>query len=123
MDVIHAWHEALNAGDADRLAALSHPDVAMEGPRGAVRGREVLKEWVGRANIRLEPLRWFGRGRTVVVEERAAWRDAETGEEKGRAAVATVFKLSGGLVAGISRHDDLEMALENAGLLPSDEKR
>lgn len=121
VDVVNAWHEALNAGDADRLASLSHPEVTMEGPRGAVRGRDVLKDWVARANVRMEPLRRFGRGRTVVVEQRATWRDVETGQETGRATVATVFGLSGGLVAVISRHEDLQRALESAGLGPSDE--
>lgn len=119
--VVLAWHEALNAGDAKRLAALSHPEVELGGPRGSARGRRVLEDWVGRANIRLEPLRSFQNGRTVVVEEAATWRDARTGETTGEATVATVFALDGGLVAGIIRHDGLEDALRSAGLDGSDE--
>lgn len=122
LDAVLAWHEALNSGDAERLAALSHPEVEIGGPRGSARGRQTLKDWVGRANVRLEPLRSFRRGRTVVVEEAAAWRDARTGETTG-ATVATVFVLDGGMVAGIFRHDGLEGALGSAGLDGSDEIR
>ena len=93
------------------------------GPRGSAHGRQVLKDWVGRANVRLGPLRPFKRGGIVVVEEAATWRDAQTGETVGEATVATVFELDGGLVTGIFRHDGLEDALRSAGLDGSDEIR
>jgi hypothetical protein len=120
VEAVLRWHEALNAGDAERLAALSHAEVEIGGPRGTARGRPVLEDWVGRANVRLEPLRLFGRGPTVVVEEAATWRDAQTGETTGEATVATVFALDGGLVARIVRHDGLEDALRDADLDRSD---
>jgi hypothetical protein len=120
VEAVLRWHDALNAGDAEHLAALSHPEVEIGGPRGTARGRQVLEDWVGRANVRLEPLRLFGRGPTVVVEEAATWRDARSGETTGEATVATVFALDGGLVARIVRHDGLEDALRDAGLDRSD---
>ncbi len=120
LEVVLAWHEVLNAGDAERLASLSHPEVEIGGPRGTARGRQVLKDWVGRANVRLEPLRSFQGARTVVVEEAATWRDPETGETIGEATVATVFMLDEDLVSGIFRHDNLEDALRSAGLDDSD---
>jgi hypothetical protein len=120
VEAVLRWHEALNAGDAERLAVLSHPGVEVGGPRGSAHGGQALKDWVGRANVRLEPLRLFGRGQTVVVEEAATWRDAQTGETTGEATVATVFVLDGGLVARIVRHDGLEDALRDAGLDRSD---
>ena len=123
VEAVLAWHEALNAGDAERLAVLSHPDVEVGGPRGSARGRQVLKDWVGRANVRLEPLRSFQRAGAVVVEEAATWRDAGTGETVGEATVATVFALDRGMVAGIFRYDGLEEALRSAGLDGSDEIR
>jgi hypothetical protein len=116
VEAVLRWHEALNAGDAERLAALSHPEVEVGGPRGSAHGRQVLKDWVRRANVRLEPLRLFERGSTVAVEEAATWRDAQTGETAGEATVATVFVLDGGMVARIVRHDGLEDALRDAGL-------
>jgi hypothetical protein len=118
-----AWHEALNAGDAERAASLSHPEVEIGGPRGSARGRQVLKDWVARANVRLEPLRSFQQGRTVVVEEAATWRDAGSGKTIGEATVATVFEVDGGLVTGVFRHDGLEDALRYASLDGSDEIR
>jgi hypothetical protein len=117
LDTVLAWHEALHAGDVERVASLAHPEVEIGGPRGSAHGRQVLKDWVGRANVRLEPLRSFKRGGTVVVEE------AATGETVGAATVATVFELDGGLVTGIFRHDGLEDALRSAGLDGSDEIR
>jgi hypothetical protein len=123
VEAVLAWHEALNAGDAQRLAALSHPEVEVGGPRGSARGRRVLGDWVARANVRLEPLRSFHSGRTVVVEEAATWRDARTGETTGEATVATVFGLDGGLVSKILRHDRLEDALRSVGLDRYDEVR
>ncbi len=121
VEAVLAWHKALNAGDAERVTSLSHPEVEVGGPRGSARGRRVLEEWVGRANVRMEPLRLFQRGGTVVVEEAATWRDARTGETAGEATVATVFVLEGELVAGIFRHDGLEVALREADLAGSDE--
>ena len=123
VEAVLVWHEALNAGDAERLASLSHPEVEVGGPRGAARGRQVLKDWVGRANVRLEPLRSFHSGRTVVVQEAATWRDPETGETTGEATIATVFVLDEVLVSRIFRHDNLEDALRGAGLDRSDEIR
>jgi hypothetical protein len=123
LDNVMAWHEALNAGDAERAASLAHSEVEIGGPRGSARGRQVLKDWIGRANVSLEPLRSFKRGGTVVVEEAATWSVAQTGETVGAATVATVFKLDGGLVTGIFRHDGLEDALRRAGLDVSDEIR
>lgn len=120
LEAVQAWHEVLNAGDAERLAFLSHPEVEIGGPRGTARGRQVLKDWVGRANVRLEPLHSFQSGRTVVVEEAATWRDPETGNTSGEATVATVFVVDDGLVSGIFRHDNLEDALRSAGLDEAD---
>lgn len=52
-ETVVAWHDALNAGDVERLVALSHEDVEMGGPRGPARGQIVLREWVARSGIRL----------------------------------------------------------------------
>ena len=123
LEAVLAWHEALNAGDAERVASLSHPEVEIGGPRGSARGRQVLKDWVAHANVRLEPLRLFQRDQTVVAEEAATWSDAGSRETIGEATVATVFELDGGLVTGVFRHDGVEDALRGAGLDGSDEIR
>jgi len=121
--VVQAWHEALNEGDVDRLVGLSHPDVEVGGPRGFGRGVRLLREWVERANIRLEPRHLSLSGDTVVVEQSGQWRSATSGEVIGSQTVTTVFGVSGGQVASVMRYDDLSEALNTAGLDHSDEIR
>ncbi len=121
--VVEAWHEALNAGDADLLVALSHPDVEVGGPRGAGRGARLLREWVDRANIRLKPLRIFHEADAVVVEAAAEWRSADTGEVTGGQTVGSVFVIRDDRVASVVRHDDLSGALGATGLDESHETR
>ena len=113
---VEQWHEALNAGDTDRLVGLSHQDVEMGGPRGVVSGAEVLSEWVARANIRLYPRRFFHEKETVVVEEAAEWRSPETGEVIGEDTVGSIFVVRDGRVASVGRHENIAGALNAAGL-------
>lgn len=110
--IVHDWHRALNGGDADRLVELSHPDVEVGGPRG--RGTRLLREWVERANIRLDPERFFHKDDTVVVEEEAKWCSPETGEATGSQTVGSVFVVRDGRVARVMRYDDLAGALQAA---------
>ena len=98
---------------------LSAPGIEIIGPRGVARGREVLREWLERANVRLEPRRVFGQGERVVVEQHAIWR-TESGAVKGEAAVATRFDVQDGVVVQLERYDDLSKALTAAGLTETD---
>ena len=75
---VAAWHEALNSGDVERLIGLSHPDIEVGGPRGSGHGAQILREWVDRANVHLEPQRVFQRADTVVVQD--AYHPTETTE-------------------------------------------
>ncbi len=121
--VVRDWHEALSAGDADLLVALSHPDVKVGGPRGTGRGARLLREWVARAGIRIEPQRAFHRAGTVVVRGEAQWRDAETGQLTGGRIVGSVFVVRDGQIARVVRYPDLASALLAAGLNESYETR
>lgn len=121
VEAVLNWHEALNDGDIERLVALSAPDVEMGGPRGTVHGAQILREWVDRANIRLEPRRVLHRARMVVVEQDAEWRSPDTGEVASRQTVASVFAVRDGLVASVVRYGDLADALRAADLDESDE--
>jgi hypothetical protein len=113
--VVAAWHEALNAGEADCLAGLSHPEVEVGGPRGTGRGGRLLRRLALRAGIRLVPTRVFHRDGTVVVEQEAEWIAAGTGEASDRRIVATLFVVRYGLVASVVRYPDLAEALRAAG--------
>ena len=114
--IVEAWHEALNSSDIERLATLSHPDVEVGGPRGTGRGTELLQEWVDRANIRLTPLRVFHRDDTVVAQQEAEWRSAETGLVVGSQTVASIFVVRDGQVTSVVRYADLTNALQQANL-------
>lgn len=119
IQTVIAWHDALNEGDVERLVALSHPDVEVGGPRGSAHGAQILREWVARANIRLEPGRTFGEASTVVVEQGAEWQSTVPG---GVQTVASVFVVSDGLVASVVRYPDLASALQAANLDASRER-
>ena len=108
IQTVIAWHEALNSDDVERLIALSHPNVEVGGPRGTARGAQVLREWVDRANINLEPGRILHEADTVVVEQEAEWVSAEPGS---RQRVASVFLVHDGLVTSVVRYPGLAEAI------------
>ena len=118
-DVVLAWHDALNAGDVARLAALSADDVEVGGPRGAGRGVDLLSDWVARAGIQLVASQLMDAGSTVVVEQRARWRGPD-GALTEPQVVASVFHVSAeGRVSSVLRYRDLAEALAAAGLAES----
>ena len=117
VELVLAWHAALNAADVDRLLELSTSDVEVGGPRGAGRGADLLRDWVARAHIQLEPLRWQAQAATVVVEQRARWQTPD-GQTTEPLTVASVFKIEGGKVASVIRLEDFASALESAGANP-----
>jgi len=76
-----------------------------------------------RSGFAAEPLRWVcGGNGTVVVEQDARRVDRETGRERGRAVVASRFRVEGDVVSRVVRHDEgLQAALDSAGLAGADE--
>ncbi len=120
---IYAWHDALNSGNTDRLVELVHEEVEVGGPRAAGRGVVLLREWVERAEIRLEPRRVFHQDGAVVVEQRAAWRSADTGRYGDPHGIASSFWIRDGRVQRVTRYADLDEALAAAGLDTSHEVR
>jgi hypothetical protein len=120
ISLIAAWHDALNAGDVDRLLSLSSDDVEIVGPRGTGRGSQLLREWVARSGIRLEMRRLFARDSTVIAEELAEWRSTDTGEIVDRQDLATIFHIENGHVSYIDRRPSLSDALDLTGLSDSD---
>jgi ketosteroid isomerase-like protein len=120
VEVVLAWHAALNAADTDRLLSVSAADVEVGGPRGSNRGADVLREWVARAHILLEPARWHAAGDRVVVEQSARWQRPE-GQMSESQTVASAFRVEGGKVASVMRYADFQAALASAGLDGSEE--
>ena len=120
VEIVHAWLAAVNAGDADAALAVTSPEVSIVGPRGTARGHEVLRAWLGHAGATFATRAVYASGGHVVVAQHGVWRDAETGAVKGQAEVATRFRVCGGKVAEMERHDDLAAALRAAGLSGAD---
>ena len=121
LDVIEAWHTAVNAGDGVAAGALCTDDVQVGGPRGTGRGRDLLVGWVGHAGVRLEPLCWFCGGEGAVVEQDARWVDGGTREPTAPVRVATTFGVADGRICRVLRHTGLDDALAAAGLTTKDE--
>ncbi|WP_448612004.1 nuclear transport factor 2 family protein [Geodermatophilus sp. URMC 60] len=123
LGVVEAWLDAVDRADAAAAMALCAPDVEVVGPRGSVRGREVLGPWMARAGFTARSLRWFcGAGGAVVVEQDATWADPATGAGRGRAVVASRFLVADGVISRFQRHDEgLPAALAAAGLGDADE--
>ena len=119
-EIVRQWHDALNQGKVEKMMELVDADVRVIGPRGATSGASVVREWFGRANVRLVPLVYFARDQVVVAEEEGEWLDPTTQAVIGRQRVSTHFIVDNGLITSINRFDQLEVALSEAGLSMSD---
>jgi hypothetical protein len=114
--VVLLWHEALNMKHKRGLAELVTKNVKMSGPKGDVEGVNIMLEWMDRANITLEPKRYFQSGEIIIVEELAVWQEGGTEKEINSAKAASVFVLDDGRIASIQRFDNLNKAFEATGL-------
>lgn len=118
--IVATWHRLLNDSDLEGLVALVDLTVEVGGPRGTSRGRQVVRDWFGRAGVQLTPLRYFHKGTVVVVEEAAVWHSSGSGQATGRQVVSSAFSINGGLITRIQRFDTLAAALAESGLDESD---
>lgn len=119
--IVQMFHRYLNDRAIDCVLALAAEDIRVGGPRGVGVGRKLLEEWVGHATSSLTPGRWFHRGDTVVVEQRAIWRDRNTGTETGAQTVAMAFTVREGYIVGIARYGFLGEAVNDADMDESHE--
>ena len=120
--MVQAWLDAANTQNVDGLIALSDPNIEIIGPRGSGYGHQLLRDWLGRAGLRLETLRVFARGDAVVVEQHGVWRSGETGDVTGERNIASRFRVDGERIVQFARYDSLSEALAEAGLTFADEK-
>jgi ketosteroid isomerase-like protein len=115
VEVVIAWHEALNDRDFDRLTELCAIDVLLSGPQGSGAGRQLLREWFERTGLNLELGAFLQRGEVVVVSQEAQW-SAGSGGAGAVENVASVFRVRDGVIVAISRHGDLDEALVAGGI-------
>ena len=119
-ETVRAWHNAVNRGDSDALVALCDDDVEVSGPRGSARGSAVLRDWLDRAGIQLEPRRWFASPTELVVEQITTWRGPD-GEVTAPEIIASSFTVENALVRRTVRYGSLSEALTATGLTLQDE--
>ncbi len=118
--IVRAFHDALNARNTAGVLALAAEDIRIGGPRGTGEGKHLLREWVARASITMEPQRWFHTEGMVVVEQIARWHDPDSGAETSSQRVATAFGIRDGLIASIARYGDIGEAVTSAGMDEAD---
>ena len=115
VQIVLDWHAALNAQDVERLVSLSAEDIKVGGPRGVGNGVDLLRDWVERARIRMEPLDWQAHGTSVVVLERAQWQTPDD-ESTQPQQVASVFRVEDRRATSVIRYADFDAALDAAGM-------
>jgi hypothetical protein len=120
IEVVRAWHDAVNVGDADALVALSDENIEVGGPRGSARGHAILRDWLERAGIQLAPRRWFASPAELVVEQAATWRGPD-GAVTDPQIIASSFTVEHGKVTRTLRYGSLQEALAATGLTLLDE--
>lgn len=134
--VVRTFHRLLEARDVPGLLALATEDIGVGGGRGRGEGKEFFAEWVRYATISLTPLRWFRQvtqdrdarhglpgmqASTLVVEEEAVWRSAQSGREMGRMRFGTIYDIENGLLKSIARYPNIGEAVTTAGFYPEHE--
>jgi len=119
-EIAEAWQQAANRQDAERLLALSDPNIEVVGPRGSGFGHQLLRDWLGRAGLTLTTLRAFGHDGVVVLAQHASWRSGETNASASERDLASRFDIEGGRVVRFARYDSLAEALADADLNETD---
>ncbi|HET6625444.1 MAG TPA: nuclear transport factor 2 family protein [Nocardioidaceae bacterium] len=109
--VLKQWHDAVNAGDIEAALACCDDNVAVAGPRGAGHGHELMRGWLTRSGIRLEPQEpLVETGGRFVVREIARWTTANAPDGAPLEPTETwcVFTVAGDRVASVARYETAE---------------
>jgi len=106
--LLNRWHDAVNRGDIDAAVAECAQDVAITGPRGTGHGHDLVRTWLERSGIRLQPQEEFVEkdGRFVVLEM-ARWTTAAApdGAPIDPTETWVVFTVTGGKLSSIERYE------------------
>ena len=106
--VLQTWHDAVNAGDIEAAVACCDENVAVQGPRGVGHGHDLVRGWLARSGIRLEPQEdLVETGGRFVVREVARWTTANAPDGAPLEPTETwcVFTVGDGLVTSIARFE------------------
>lgn len=109
-----AWHDALNAADADTLLSLSSEDIEVGDAHGAAQGHAALRDWVTANPRSVEVGRLFFHDGVVVVEQKISG-PGESGSD-----AASAFRVVHDHVTSAFRHGNLAAALSATDLTTAD---
>jgi SnoaL-like domain len=113
--VVGAWHDAVNAGDVERAVALCDDDVEVGGPQGTGSGHDLMRSWLRRSGIRLEPQHGLRESDGhVLVHELARWTTPDApAQAPTERPVDTwvVFRARSGRLTSVVRYETEEDAL------------
>lgn len=113
IDVVKAWHTAVNDRDIEAALSCCHPDVIVGGPRGDGVGHDLMRAWLERSGIGLEPQEELTEqdGR-IVVHELAQWRTTENAPAaaptQAPAETWVVFEVTDAAISAVRRYETLE---------------
>ncbi len=109
VEVLSSWHAAVNAGDLEAAVRCCATEVAIEGPRDVGHGPDLVRAWLVRSGIRLEPQHdLIEHGGRFVVRELARWTTATAPDGAPVEPTVTwcVFTVADGRVSSIARYAD-----------------
>lgn len=107
VEALSRWHAAVNAGDVEAAVACCADDVAIAGPRGVGHGRDLVRAWLVRSGIRLDPQHeLIERDGRFVVHEVARWTTATAPDGAPLEPTSTwcVFTVDGGRLTSVARY-------------------
>ncbi len=106
--VLKQWHDAVNAADIEGALARCDENVAVQGPRGVGHGHDLMRGWLTRSGIRLEPQEdLVEAGGRFVVREVARWTTANAPDGAPLEPTETwcVFTVVDGKLASVARFE------------------
>lgn len=119
IEVAEKWIEKSNMKDVPSLLELTHSNVEINGPKGAISGSHHLEGWLERANLRLSTINRFAKQHDIVLEQEGIWYE-DNDEVRGKAIVYTYMKIIEDKVSLIARYDNKREAFQMSGLSEED---
>lgn len=117
VELVRSFVALINRRNTDALVLLADEQIELVGPRGSGFGRQLLRDWMGRANLSLDTFDAFARGDAFVLSQHGVWH-TPTGEVTGEEDTFMHLRVGGEplRVMLFSRYTTLEEALAKSGL-------
>ncbi|WP_411842485.1 hypothetical protein [Salinicoccus sp. HZC-1] len=120
IEIAEQWIELCNSQDIEGLASITSEELEVHGPKGTTTlNKEDLKEWMERANLKLENFEAYARDNKAIMGQHGTWLN-EDDSVKGEQEVYTVLVIEDQKVSALARFDDKEQAFDVSGLEEAD---